>query len=220
MDKSWQGGLLKSVLIHLVLIAGIALFWRIPMPELPAPKALKSYLVYEQVKPEPTPEPIQQDITVEEEPINEPEQELKESAEEPQNVQEQKVVEPQPRQEQLSSQPQMTIPSFESVQEMLMKNALNQDVNYDGWLKQQLPKLEGKRSHLPADFKPYIENSPGIKELAQSADGSRLIQVQGNCFNVKLNEKQEGLWMVVACPNSADPMRKAFRKSMAKFNLK
>lgn len=68
-------------------------------------------------------------------------------------------------------------------------------------------------------IKPFLPQIGGSREIAVSADGSRLVQHAGNCFNIQENEFRDQVWTPTPCPNSADRNRQQLRDSLKKFGI-
>jgi hypothetical protein len=194
------------------------------------PKAVKSYLVYEEPKPvSELPEESQKELT----PLEPSKVELKPRKPIPQvpetNTQKanlattaditkhnRETVLPEKQEPtRIESLPQSPSKSLISASEQYIDERLFPVPSYREQIRRNR-QISSQRSTNNASYLPDIS---GLSEIAQAANGKRLVKYGKNCFSIGQNEFRDALWTPTPCPDSANPMRKQLRESLKKFGV-
>ena len=92
--------------------------------------------------------------------------------------------------------------------------------NWQQYQEGQALTLWRARAARPKQYtEKFAPEGSNIEEFGVSADGSRLIQLSGNCFNVKQDEFGDNLWTPTPCPQSANPFGQALQHSLEKYGV-
>lgn len=112
------------------------------------------------------------------------------------------------------SQQQLMQATRSYLSEQAAQPDLNWQTHQQQELRQKLEKMAETKS--TESFLPKIS---GIREIAVSADGSRLVKYGDRCVSISRNEFGDQQWLNATCPNSADETRELLRKSLAKYGI-